>query len=81
MSSGWSQCTTKSDAKPAEPDQNRMNHAVALAELVTYNRGSPRDALVAQVSVMADLTAQHTTWMQQLGTIVTRRDHLTKYND
>ena len=55
-----------------------VNHAVALAELVTYiYRGSPQDALVAPVFVIADLAALYLTRMEQLGTIVTRCVHLT----
>ena len=66
------------DAKTAEPDPDRMNHAVALAELVTYIEEARTDALVAPVFVLADLAALYTTRMEQLGTIMTERVHSTK---
>ncbi len=66
------------DAKTAEPDPDRMNHAVALAELVTYIEEARTDALVAPVFVLADLAALYTTLMEQLGTIMTGRVHSTK---
>ena len=55
-----------------------MNHAVALAELVTYIEEARTDALVAPVFVLAYLTALYTTRMEQLGTIMTGRVHSTK---
>ena len=69
------------DAKTAEPDSNRMNHAVALAVLVTYNEEARADALVAPVFVLADLAAIYTTRMEQLGTIITGRVYSTKLNN
>ena len=66
------------DAKTAEPDPDRMNHAIALAELVTYIEEARTDALVAPVFVLADLAALYTTRMEQLGTIMTGRVHSTK---
>ena len=66
------------DAKTVEPDPDRMNHAVALAELVTYIDEARTDALVAPVFVLADLAALYTTLMEQLGTIMTGRVHSTK---
>ena len=55
-----------------------MNHAVALAELVTYIEEARTDALVAPVFVLADLAALYTTHMEQLGTIMAGRVHSTK---
>ena len=69
------------DAKTAEPDPDRMNHAVALAELVTYIEEARTDALVAPVFVLADLAALYTMRMEQLGTIITGRVHSTKLPD
>ena len=66
------------DAKTAEPDPDRMNHAVALAELVTYIEEARTDALVAPVFVLADLAALYTTRMEQLGTTMTGPVHSTK---
>ena len=58
-----------------------MNHAVALAELVTYIEVTRTDALMAPVFVVADLTALYTTRREQLGTIMTGRFHSTKLNN
>ena len=66
------------DAKTAEPDPDRMNHAVALAELVTYIEEARTGALVTPVFVLTDLGALYTTRMEQLGTIMTGRVHSTK---
>ena len=65
------------DAEISEPDSDRMNHAVDLAELVTYSEEARIDALVAPVFVLA---AIYSTWMEQLGTVVTRCVHSTKLN-
>ena len=62
------------DAKTVEPDSDRMNHAVALAELVNSSDEALMDALTAPALMMADPSVL----LEQLGTIVTRRDHSTK---
>ena len=57
------------DAKTAEPDSDRMNHAAVLAELLTSFQRKP---------ICGRPGSSITTWMEQLGTIVTRRVYSTK---
>ena len=61
------------DAKRAEPDSDRLNHAIAIAEQVTYSEDARMNAIVAPAFVLADLAALYATRMEQLGTIVTKR--------
>ena len=60
------------------PDPDRMNHAVALAELVTYIEEARKGTLVAQVFGLADLAALCTMSVEQHGTIVAGCLHSTK---
>ena len=55
--------------------ETEINQAVALAELVTYSVEARMDTIVAPVFVLADMAAVYTTWMEQLGTVVTRCVH------
>ena len=66
------------DTETSEPDSDRMNQVIALTELVTCSEEARMDTIVAPVFVLADMAAIYTTWMEQLGTVVTRCVHSRK---
>ncbi len=70
MSSVWSRYTTNSET--------HINHAVGLAELVTYIGEAHMGTLVAPGFVLTDLAALYTMWMEQAETIVAICVHSTK---
>ena len=52
------------DAKMAEPEPYRLNHAIAIAEHVTYSDEARMNAIVAPSFVLADLAALYATRME-----------------
>ena len=65
----------------SEPVSDCMHLAVTLAELVTYIKEAPMNALVAPVFVLADLTALYPRRWNSLGTVVIGRVHSTKFKN
>ena len=64
-----------------DPDQDDVNHGIALAELVSYIEESRMDSDVAPVFKLIDLATLYNTRLKQLGTFLTGRVHSTELKD
>ena len=61
-----------------DPDEDDINHGIALAELVAYIEEARMDSAVAPVFKLTDLVTLYNTRLEQLGTVLTGRVHSTE---
>lgn len=61
-----------------DPDEDDVNHGIALAELVSYIEEARMDSAVSPVFKLIDLATLYNTRLEQLGTVMTGRVHSTE---
>ena len=64
-----------------DPDQDDVNHGIALAEMVSYIEDARMDSAVAPVFKLIDLATMYMTRLEQLETVLTGRVHLTEFKN
>ncbi len=69
------------DRKTEACNEDRFNHGIAFAGLVSYIKEARKDSCVAPVFKLSELVSLYTSRLEQLGTHTSGRVHSTKLKD